>query len=278
MIGSSNRKSEIIDDSNFIYLPTGTYPQDYIGLAPMMVYHNYYQDVIKPWTLLNKRPYITYQLPENLNVNAGIVYEYWERIPEEIISKSDIQRGKFNKENIYVSSFGRIFNRKLKKFLTTYIRKDGYVGYGNTPVHRIVLYTFCPREDFKSLTVDHLSCNVTENYLWNLSWKNIKDNIMRSRELGHINPWFKNGETNKNSTVSDFTVELICMALATKQYNYHQIAYMANVTPRFVKHIKDGDCRRDIAEKYGILDMKFDFRSVTRDTTPILPLYGVNHR
>ena len=273
----SNRKDEMIDDSNFIYLPTGTYPQDYIGLQPMVIYHNYYQEITKPWITLEKRPYIIYQLPENLNVNAGIVYEYWEKVPIEIISKSDISRNRYCND-IYVSSFGRIFNRRLKKFINTYIRKDGYIGLGNTPVHRIVLYTFCPRADFKSLTVDHLSCNIQENYLWNLSWKNLRDNIMRSRELGHINPMFMSGEASTNATASDWTIELICKALRTKKYNYHQIAYMADVTPRLVKHIRDCDCRKDITEKYEIDKLNFDFRSASRDTSPILPLYDENHR
>ena len=114
----SNRKDEMIDDSNFIYLSTGTYPQDYIGLQPMVIYHNYYQEITKPWITLEKRPYIIYQLPENLNVNAGIVYEYWEKVPIEIISKSDISRNRYCND-IYVSSFGRIFNRRLKKFINT---------------------------------------------------------------------------------------------------------------------------------------------------------------
>lgn len=260
--------SEKIDDSNFIFLPTGTYPQDYVSLKPIYIYDNYYKDFIVP-IREQRSKYIVYNLPQYANVNVPYVFEYWEKIPKEILSSSSTYS-----DNIYVSSFGRIYNRDTKVLYRLYIRKDGYIGFKNTPVHRIVLYTFCPIENFKQMTVDHLSYNVTENYLWNLRWTTIQDNIRRSFEAGHSCGYFKYGENNNNSTISDFNAELICAALAEHKYNYKQIAKAIGVSERSVKHLADMDVRKNLGKKYG-LDEPFDFRKVSRNTDFIVPLHGV---
>lgn len=261
---------QIIDDSNFAFLETGTYPTDYIGLCPMVYYQNYYSDNIAPLKSTDSRIYTRYNLPYFLNVNSPMVIEYWEKVPKEILSESS-----YYPDNIYASSFGRIYNRDSKILYTLHIRKDGYVGFKNTPVHRIILYTFCPIENYKDMTVDHKSFNVTENYLWNLQWKSLRDNINRSYPDSN-NLYFKSGERNIHSTMSDYEAELVCAALATHKYNYDTISKAIGVSKRAIKHIADLDSRIDLGIKYG-LDEKFDYRSV-RNNNCTLPLYGVIHR
>ena len=256
----------IIDDSNFIFLPTGVYPEEYKSYYPIYYYDSYHKDYITP----NKvNSYKHFVLSNNLNVNSAIVYEYWEKIPKEILSQSSNYC-----DNIYVSSFGRIYNRDSKILYKLIIRKDGYVGFKNTPVHRIVLYTFCPIQNFKYMTVDHISYNATENYLWNLKWTTLSDNIKRSFNAGHSCGYFKYGEENLNSTLSDYDAELVCAALASHQYTYKQIAISFGISERTVKHIADMDVRKDLGIKYK-LDNNFDYRKAPRCTDRILPLQGV---
>lgn len=262
----------IEDDSNFIFLPSGTYPEEYIGLIDPIIYPNYYLENIKPWK--DKGDYSNSRF-DNWNIieeESYPIQEYWEFIPDSIRLFGNVYEKIPN--NIAVSSYGRIYDYASKTAIPTYMRKDGYLGVFNMmALHRIILYTFSPISNFLDMTVDHKNLNVTDNHLWNLQWMNIYDNIMRSINLeNRTNPYFKKGLENSRGTMSDLQVELCCRALLTHKYSYSQIAYAIGITERQVKHIRDCDCHIDICKKYGIDKDNFDYRHLKGNTEKILPL------
>ena len=177
-------------------------------------------------------------------------------------------------ENICVSSFGRVYDYNTKTFFPTYLRKDGYLGiFGMMALHRIILYTFNPINNFINMTVDHINLNTTDNCLWNLRWMSMHDNIRRSIDSGNrTNIYFKKGQDNIHSTITDYQVELCCRALNTHKYSYIQIAQALNMTVRQVKHIKEYDSHQDICEKYNLQNNSFDYRHLKKNTEFILPL------
>ena len=60
-------------------------------------------------------------------------------------------------------------------------RKDGKTYYGL--VHRIVLSTFSPIEEWETLTVNHIDGNPSNNKLENLEWMTQSENSRYSREV-----------------------------------------------------------------------------------------------
>ena len=266
-----------VDDSNFIFLESGTFPLDYIGLEPALIYPTYFMDIIYPW---KKNKDYSNSRYDNFNIGINIdnyqIQEYWEEIPDSI-------RQFGNKyatlpKGIFVSTFGRIYDYYSKTAIPTYIRKDGYLGVFNMmALHRIILYTFNPTDNFKQMTVDHKNMNVTDNCLWNLRWMSMYDNIQRSVELeNRTNPYFKKGEANIHSTMTEYEAELCCKALLTHNYSYKQISKAIGITERQVKHIRDCDCHIDICNKYNMANNNYDYRHLKGQTDFVLPLLDVN--
>ena len=89
-------------------------------------------------------------------------------------------------DNYEVSTWGRVRN-KSGLILKLQLRKDGYYKINlnrkskktTEKIHRMVMYTFKPREDAKYLTVDHLDGNSKNNKLDNLDWVTMQDNVTR---------------------------------------------------------------------------------------------------
>jgi len=264
---------DVVDDSNFIFLNSGVYPQEYIGLEPGVIYPYYYLDKIKPWkdkgNYSNSR-FDNYNL--GVNIDCYPIQEYWEPIPDSLRAFGNAYAN--IPPNIYVSSFGRIYDFETKTAIPCYMRKDGYLGVFNMmALHRIILYTFLPIPDFLNMTVDHKNLNTTDNCLWNLQWMSMYDNIKKSVDSGNrTNPYFQKGEANIFATMSDWEAELCCRALLSHKYSYSQIAFAVGVTVRQVKHIKDCDCRLDICNKYNMQANNFDYRHLAKNNDRIVPL------
>lgn len=215
--------TEIVDDSNFIFLKTGTYPKDYIGLRPAVIYKD---------TPI-KEMYGTHTLPDTLNVNAAIVQEYWEKIPREILSENSLLPN-----DCYVSSFGRVYNYESKTMYRLKYGNNNH-GYIQAPgisnLHRIVLYTFNPIPNFKGMSVDHISCDPSENYLWNLRWLPIRDNIKYAN-------WH-------NGRISDMEVNIVCKAICSG-YSVIEISRSMGLSYSVVKHIYERNSHTDISSNY----------------------------
>ena len=91
-------------------------------------------------------------------------------------------------ENIYgVTSCGKVYSYKNKKFLKPYYNTDGYLQVslyknGNRKVvtiHKLVAEAYLPNPDNLS-DVDHIDNNKTHNYLNNLQWITHRDNVRKS--------------------------------------------------------------------------------------------------
>ena len=92
-------------------------------------------------------------------------------------------------ENIYgITSCGRVWSYKYKKFLTPSTNKRGYLRVGLRKngerkvymVHRLVAEAYIPNPD-NLPDVDHIDNDRTHNYLNNLQWITHKDNVRKGR-------------------------------------------------------------------------------------------------
>ena len=80
------------------------------------------------------------------------------------------------------SKEGRILKPKVNGgYMGIDFRKDGKTYYGL--VHRIVLSTFSPIEEWETLTVNHIDGNPSNNKLENLEWMTQSENSRYSREV-----------------------------------------------------------------------------------------------
>ena len=82
--------------------------------------------------------------------------------------------------NYEVSNLGRLRNKITKIIHKGTIQKNGYVVVSvnnqNYRLHRLVLQTWCPNEDYEELTVDHINGNRSDNRLENLRWATQEEN------------------------------------------------------------------------------------------------------
>lgn len=93
-----------------------------------------------------------------------------------------------------VSNLGRVKSFRQNKngrILKGSINSDGYIkvvlhsesGKKNFSIHRLVMETFCPVENMKDLTVDHINSNKLENTLDNLQWLSRQDNVKKEQSI-----------------------------------------------------------------------------------------------
>lgn len=107
-----------------------------------------------------------------------------------------VEKWKWNKEyRVYVSNTGKIKNSD-KQIIPFKIGQNGYVyvitANGYTPVHRMVMKTWCPTVDMSNLTVDHLDHNKRNNNIDNLEWVTKEVNLSRAK-----NDFLKDNPTNE---------------------------------------------------------------------------------
>lgn len=84
--------------------------------------------------------------------------------------------------NYEVSNLGRIRNKENKRILQGCLEKDGYVQQSidgkNYFLHRIILQSFNPIDNWESMTVDHINGIKSDNKLENLRWATANENIL----------------------------------------------------------------------------------------------------
>ena len=69
------------------------------------------------------------------------------------------------------------------------LNTEGYIevslgGHKKARLHRLILQSFNPQEDYENLTVDHINGIRSDNKLENLKWNSIQENVasmMRNR-------------------------------------------------------------------------------------------------
>ena len=102
----------------------------------------------------------------------------------------------FLNNNYEVSNLGRLRNKRTKVIAKGTITKNGYVNVSvdnqNYRLHRLILQTWCPNEDYEELTVDHINGNRSDNRLENLRWATQEENTVYMMT--------RRGELNKEIT------------------------------------------------------------------------------
>lgn len=95
--------------------------------------------------------------------------------------KNEIWKTCYNFSNYEVSNFGRVRNKLSKNIFKGTIKK-GYcyveLDGKNLAVHRLILQTFNPIENYELLTVDHINGIRDDNRLENLRWCSMEENTM----------------------------------------------------------------------------------------------------
>ena len=86
-------------------------------------------------------------------------------------------------------------------------------------IHRLVMLTFCPREDHAKMVVDHINGNKTDNTVHNLRWLTVKENNMMYQLA------VKTGRAKK--PVFGLTIEQ--MELIDATYETHTITEIAQL-------------------------------------------------
>ena len=89
-------------------------------------------------------------------------------------------------DNYEVSNYGKVRNKKTGRILKGAMTNSGYMlvtlsqkgKIKSFSIHRLVMETFNPRPDMKTLDVNHIDWNKTNNRLENLEWTTHKDNLL----------------------------------------------------------------------------------------------------
>lgn len=82
-----------------------------------------------------------------------------------------------------VSDQGRIKNIKTGYIQNGTLTPTGYIDvsvgkHDKARLHRLILQSFCPRQDFEIMTVDHINGIRTDNRLENLRWATNEENVL----------------------------------------------------------------------------------------------------
>lgn len=98
-----------------------------------------------------------------------------------------VERWKWSEEyGVWVSTEGRVRDRRKENCKVLTSSKNKYLSVvteaGMVAVHRLVMKTWRPLDDYASMTVDHLNHNSKDNRLANLEWVTEEENLRRAME------------------------------------------------------------------------------------------------
>lgn len=128
------------------------------------------------------------------------------------------------------------FNRQKYKVVSL---KDDFGIFRTQLVHRLLMITFKPIENYENYSVDHIDCDKTNNNLDNLEWVTSKENTHRA---------IKNGlYSNKRKSVSDETVIKIRQEyIPGPKGNYKQLMEKYNINKSMFYYIVKDQYRTDL--------------------------------
>lgn len=182
-------------------------------------------------------------LPE---IDSG---EQWELITDVVLNNV--------RPYYYVSNYGRIFSVLSNRLLEPTIADTGYlvVSLGRNDgsrytvyVHRAVLLTFKYIEGCENLQVNHKDTIKINDYLDNLEWVTIAENIIHALDNGLL----QTGEQCSWTKVTDKQVHEICK-LYIDGHGITEISRIISCGVDSVFNIIHGNNRIDISSQYNIV-------------------------
>lgn len=101
--------------------------------------------------------------------------------------------------NYCITKDGRVFSKNVNKFITQQMSHNGYLCVSmigddgvryRKKLHRILMQTFKPLDNYDGMFVNHIDCNKTNNNLSNLEWVTSSQNMQHARDSGLLNKRF----------------------------------------------------------------------------------------
>lgn len=97
--------------------------------------------------------------------------------------------------NHQISTYGRIRYKNTGRLLKGYINNDGYTvvqlthdNSGTELIHRLMTETFYGEPEPNQTQVNHIDCNRSNNYIFNLEWCTPSENVKWAIKHGTLDP------------------------------------------------------------------------------------------
>ena len=193
----------------------------------------------------------------------GIQYYYGEMFVTTIYNDRLI-------EDYAVSSYGRVYSFRWKRFLSQSPDKDGYLRVGividgknkTVKVHRLMLMSFTPIYNADKYQGNHEDGIKYHNFLFNLSWVKPIDNTRHAWDTG-LN--LNKGDGNIKSLLSEDQIHIICQCIK-QNYTARQISEKLGIDyithksqmDALVSSVKTGKSFRHIASQYELENVYCD--------------------
>lgn len=161
------------------------------------------------------------------------------------------------KDYYYISNYGRVYSKFSDTLISLRNNAKGYKLVSlrtNTDsiksilVHRLLMVTFKPIENFELYDVNHIDGIKYNNHIDNLEWVTRKENIIHAYTTG-LN---YSCENSLNATINNDIAKEICKMLETNIYTTSEIANVFNIPTHIVYDIKRGHTWKQISSNYNI--------------------------
>lgn len=186
-------------------------------------------------------------------INPVIVYQ-----PDEVFVS--MNHNGIIKPRYQISNYGRVWDKAYCHFSRTFIDTGGYhrVHVGNNQyasIHRLVMMSFHPIENFDKMQVNHIDGNKNNNCLNNLEWLSPLENMRHAYKTG-LNKSIADG--NASAKLTNDQVKQIC-EMIDNGYTNNSIneALGINKNSSIVSNIRNGRSYLSISKNYKFMN-KYD--------------------
>lgn len=124
------------------------------------------------------------------------------------------------KEIYQVTSYGRVYNKVLRRFLSPWVGTGGYMYvniarlYGNTQyaLHKLILCVFTNMPIYTSMEPNHIDKDPSNNGIWNLEWTDHRENLNYAKNYNPVftltkstgeNSYHKNMNNNEAAMIGE---------------------------------------------------------------------------
>ena len=166
-----------------------------------------------------------------------------------------------------ISTYGRVYNIYENKYVAPRVltSENKYLnvsikmlegGMRTFDIHRLMLRTFIPNDNFNNLVCNHKDGVKCHNWIWNLEWTTTRGNTIHAIDNGLI----PTGTNRANGKVPEEFIHEICKLL---EAGYSTLEIRGMLKPpvecnmrRLVQNIKNGHCHSIISRNYDFSNLK----------------------